>query len=203
MIFFISAIFVGCANQSSPFLTKLNWDYERDEIGRLCKGSSSLSPLCEVKHSNFLRAFETDYIRKDIQLQPHQLSRIVCDALMADTKTMYRSMKFKKCPFEMAAFQDGQITTDWQVIEGKECGLLWWKKKYQAEVQHVITISRSNKKSLCSNISISTEVRERPNENYTWVKGNAEFGRKSFLTIKSCLLSAVENKIIAEERLRR
>lgn len=87
----------------------------------------------------------------------------------------------------------GQITTDWRLIPGKQAGLLWWKKTYQTEVRHVITIKSSSLGEDAAKFTITTEVRERPNDNYPWKDGDAELGRASFERIRDFLLFAIES----------
>lgn len=92
----------------------------------------------------------------------------------------------------IASSNEGQITTDWQRIPGREAGVLWWKKRYDAEVRHVITVKQAFHSSSLSSYSIETEVRERPNANYDWAPANPELGRASFERIKGQLWASIQ-----------
>jgi hypothetical protein len=98
--------------------------------------------------------------------------------------------------WSIADSNEGQITTDWKSIPGKQAGLLWWKKHYQTEVRHIITVRASSTNKDLGAFSIKTEIRERPNENYSWAEGYSELGRKSFERLRDFLLATIE----AEQR---
>lgn len=87
----------------------------------------------------------------------------------------------------IASSNDGQITTDWQAVPGREAGVLWWKKRYDTEVRHVITVKQSMRSERFSSYSIQTEVRERPNPSYAWAPADPELGRTAFLKVKARL----------------
>jgi hypothetical protein len=91
---------------------------------------------------------------------------------------------------------EGQIVTDWKPIRGKNAGLLWWKKEYQSEVRHTITIKQALYSPGRASYSILTEVRERPNPSYGWAAADSELGRKSFEDIKNLLLTSIRAELV-------
>ena len=87
----------------------------------------------------------------------------------------------------IASSNDGQIVTDWQAVPGREAGVLWWKKRYDTEVRHIITVKQAMRSEHLSSYSIQTEVRERPNPSYAWASADPELGRAAFMKIKARL----------------
>lgn len=144
-------------------------------------------------------------IQDQIQLAPTELNAVITKALTENTIPTITSVKTNnekarllsssRQEWGISESHEGQITTDWMPIPGRIAGLLWWKKEYQTEVRHVITIKRSYLTAQFANFTILTEVRERPNSNYDWEEGDPELGRESFKMIKSMLLEAIKKEL--------
>lgn len=99
----------------------------------------------------------------------------------------------------IASSNDGQIVTDWQAVPGREAGVLWWKKRYDTEVRHVITVKQAVRSEHLSSYSIQTEVRERPNPSYAWAPADPELGRAAFLKVKARLWNHILQKSIQKK----
>ncbi len=95
----------------------------------------------------------------------------------------------------IAEIKEGQLMTDWQPIIGKTTGVLFWKKTYETEVRHLITVKGSFEIPYRSGFSITTEVRERPSANYKWSDADPELGRASLTEIKDYLLRAIRARL--------
>lgn len=91
-----------------------------------------------------------------------------------------------------------EITTDWKRVSGKRAGILWWEKQYETQVSHVITIKPSLDSHILTGITVTTTIRERPNENYEWGPGNVELARKEHAAIKAHLVIAILRKMSIE-----
>ena len=139
-------------------------------------------------------------VQSGIKLSPSDLNKVIMDALTQPQKRHAKAgvQTFAEGPkgenigrWGVAESNEGQISTDWEAIPGRMAGLLWWKKEYQTEARHIITINRSYRFSDLTNYSIATEVRERPNSNYQWAPGDPELGRESFSELKLVLLNSV------------
>lgn len=181
------------------------WDYERD-----CIISHFVRPhgvIGTKPKSDGIRGLVGDQIR----LTPDELKSILKNALLQSTPTNGQGLVSASAPFSTPKYfsmyaaswgisdsNEGQITTDWRPIPGRKAGLLFWKKTYQTEVRHTITIKRSFSSYRFANFSIFTEVRERANANYSWVPGDPELGRKSFEELKQILLKSVYSAIDAK-----
>lgn len=100
----------------------------------------------------------------------------------------------------IAESNEGQIITEWKRIKGREGGILWWKKEYETEVRHIITVRSSFNSEHFSDFSIETEVHERANQNYPWSIADPELGRQSLQEIRSLLLDAVQSKMSSESQ---
>ena len=190
LIIILFLAFSGCASKSPTLSGIPIWDYERDEIKR--KDFSDSSGLLLGGLAGGLGGA----VQSEIELTPNDLFHTIEAALVEDTMTENITSTLKVdssaiSRWEISESNEGQIITDWKAINGRTVGLLWWKKEYQTEVRHIITITRSYKSKNYSNFSIETEVRERPNSNYKWAKANPEIGRSSFKEIKNVLLGAV------------
>lgn len=182
--------FSGCATKSPNLSGIPIWNYERDEIKR-----SDFSERAGLLLGGVSVALG-GAVQSEIELTPNDLFHTIEAALVEDTLTENKTSTLRVdssaiSRWEISESNEGQITTDWKAIKGRTVGLFWWKKEYQTEVRHIITITRSYKSQNYSNFSIETEVRERPNSNYKWAKANPELGRSSFKEIKNVLLGAV------------
>jgi hypothetical protein len=191
----IFVAFSGCATKSPTQPGSLIWDYERDEVKRLdfIKKEGAISGEAM---GGIFGAIAGGIIQSEIELKPNDLFRIIESALSEGSLTDEQTSTLKADSiatprWEISESNEGQITTDWKPTKGKTVGLFRWKKEYQTEVRHIITIKRSYKSQDYSNFSIETEVRERPNANYKWAKGNPELGRSSFKEIKKILLDTI------------
>ena len=94
---------------------------------------------------------------------------------------------------------DGQIVTDWQAVPGREAGVLWWKKRYDTEARHIITVKQAMRSEHLSSYSIQTEVRERPSPSYAWAPADPELGRAAFMKIKARLWNHILQKSIQKK----
>lgn len=77
--------------------------------------------------------------------------------------------------------------------------MLWWKKRYDTEVRHVITVKQAVRSEHLSSYSIQTEVRERPNPSYAWAPADPELGRAAFLKVKARLWNHILQKSIQKK----
>ncbi len=200
LFIFVLLVFSSCTTHSPPPLPGIpDWDYERDEIGRtaISNRKETTTQKMAGKIAVTIGGLFGGVVKSEIEIAPNVLFRTIEATL---TKKTLRENEASEQPLGRAAASrwgisesnEGQITTDWKATSGRTVGLFWWKKEYQTEVRHIITIKRSYKSQNHSNFSIDTEVRERPNSNYIWAKGNPEFGRSSFNEIKKALLDAVK-----------
>lgn len=104
--------------------------------------------------------------------------------------------------WSIASSNDGQIVTDWQAVPGREAGVLWWRKRYDTEVRHIITVKQAMPSDHLSSYSIQTEVRERPNPSYAWAPADPELGRAAFMKIKARLWNHILQKSIQKKAAR-
>ncbi len=196
----------ACSTKSLPSPGIPNWDYERDVLGyssaKIGDDNTNLGAILGGIMGSMTGGAIGGMVRSGIQLNPAYLFYVFETALSGPPVlgaiphlTTGRSANFDSTSahrWEISESNEGQIITDWEPIEGKTVGLLWWKKQYQTEVCHTITINISHRSQKYSNFSIDTQVRERPNSKYDWVKGNSELGRESFREIKKVLLNALK-----------
>jgi hypothetical protein len=195
---FILFIIGGCANHSTGIRERISWSYEQDAVGWYCHSSLEKTPLCKLKPyppgwAGLMGS--TTYVYKRIELQVFHLNRVVINAIENSNFSSSHNKSNSNFGFGILSCDSEKIVTEWREILGKESGILWWKRRYISEAKHTITISRSNENHNCSNINISTEVRERPNENHEWTIGDAELGRESFTNLKMVLLTAIEKSL--------
>jgi len=192
----------------------LRWDYERDGLG-IRDNDRKASMLSEFARGRLLSRLEGSPTLDNIELSPSELHAAIVSALApprhflsvgpksSTARTSLAPEGTSAAPADrtadgdergwgIASSNEGQITTDWQRIPGREAGVLWWKKRYDTEVRHVITVKQAFRSSSLSNYSIETEVRERPNANYDWAPGNPELGRASFERIKGQLWVSIQ-----------
>jgi hypothetical protein len=170
------------------------WDYERDEVrgnAGAVSGTTILPGLLDILLDRHLirETVIGGLVDDEINLTPNKLKVAIKTALAESTQVKIQlptsdSGDSDATQWTVSESYKGQIITDWKPTPGKEKGLFWWKKTYQAEVRHIISIKRSYRSPHHSNFSIFTEVRERPNSNYKWVQGDPELGRASFEDIK-------------------
>lgn len=205
----------ACATPDAPVTPAyLHWDYERDELGINEIGRTS-GLLLEMARSNLFGALRGSSPLDNLELSPGELHAAIVSALApprhflaamprsGTSRTSLAPDSATAAPtasttdgdergWGIASSNEGQITTDWQRIPGREAGFLWWKKRYDTEVRHVITVKQAFRSSSLSGYSIETEVRERPNANYDWVPANPELGRASFERIKGQLWTSIQ-----------
>lgn len=193
---------------------RLSWDYERDgqgdgETDR--RGGGSHFDVFGRLFSDFTGGARLD----NIALSPEELQAAIVSALapprhflaaMPRSGTSRTSLAPEVAPaaptdrstdaadrgWGIASSNEGQITTDWQRIPGREAGVLWWKKRYDTEVRHIITVKQALHARSLSSYSLETEVRERPNANYDWAPADPELGRASFERIKGQLWESIQ-----------
>lgn len=194
----------------------LRWDYERDGLG-IRDNDRKASMLSEFARGRLLSRLEGSPTLDNIELSPGELQAAIVSALApprhflsavprsSTARTSLAPEGATGAPADsttdgdergwgIASSNEGQITTDWQRIPGREAGFLWWKKRYDAEVRHVITVKQAFRSVSLSNYSIETEVRERPNANYDWAPANPELGRTSFERIKGQLWASIQTQ---------
>lgn len=194
----------------------LHWDYERDGLG-----VSEIGPKGRMLHfevlGRMLGVVQGRPTLDNIALSPEELHAAIVSALApprhflsaaprsGTSRTSLAPEGTAAAPADrtadgdergwgIASSNEGQITTDWQRIPGREAGVLWWKKRYDTEVRHVITVKQAFRSSSLSNYSIETEVRERPNASYDWAPANPELGRASFERIKGQLWASIQTQ---------
>lgn len=200
----LGAILILGACAHKPPRGAIEWDYERNEIGL---GSLVIGGVFGGLYSAPKSTIVGGMVANRIALSPDKLQKEMMTVLQNHATPSIHYFKSEKRSsiqrpvknFGIADVNQGVIITDWKPIEGREAGLLWWKKKYEAQVRHTITIKRSYESSEYTNFSIHTEVRERPNNNYDWSTGDAELGRAEFKKIRNVLLAMVKSLIPAEE----
>ena len=205
----------ACATADGPATQgHLRWDYERDGLGigdddrqrRMLSGMAGARLFDPLRGASPL---------DNIELSPGELQAAIVSALApprhflsavprsSTARTTLAPEGTAAAPADrtadgdergwgIASSNEGQITTDWQRIPGREAGVLWWKKRYDAEVRHVITVKQAFRSRSLSSYSIETEVRERPNANYDWAPANPELGRASFERIKGQLWESIQ-----------
>jgi hypothetical protein len=194
----------------------LHWDYERDGLG-ISENDRKGRMLSELARSNLFGSLRGASPLDNIELSPGELQAAIVSALapprhflsaVPRSSTVRTSLAPESTAappadrtadgdergWGIASSNEGQITTDWQRIPGREAGVLWWKKRYDTEVRHVITVKQAFRSSSLSSYSIETEVRERPNANYDWAPANPELGRASFERIKGQLWVSIQTQ---------
>lgn len=176
-----TALITNIFNQGIPLKTR--------ELSKVI--SHGISP--QESHSSTLRIAQTRNIK------PTTTS----SAFALESTTPVSNNATKDVPKEptsitwtLAEYHPDKLVTSWQSIPGREAGLLWWKTLYLTEVRHTVTIKPSIDNLSLSNFVIATEVRERPNENYSWEAGNAEAGRASQNKFKHVVLLAIQDELI-------
>lgn len=186
----------------SLYLNNSTWNFERDEII-----SKNIYMSHGIVNYYFNRIkYEENKIdsifNNEITLSASELKELISNVLMGkkynDTSidvTVTKSVESNNYNWGISESNNDKITTDWVKIKGKESGVLWWKKEFDTEVRHVITITKSDKFPVCTNFSISTQVRERPNANYAWTEANVELGYSSFKELKNSCLLAIKHEL--------
>ena len=205
----------ACATVDGPARPEhLHWDYERDGLG-IRDNDRKASMFSEFTRGRLLSRLEGSPTLDNFELSPSELHAAIVSALApprhfltamprsgtsrsslapegAAAAPADRTADGDERSWGIASSNEGQITTDWQRIQGREAGFLWWKKRYDTEVRHVITVKQAFRSSSLSSYSIETEVRERPNANYDWAPANPELGRTSFERIKGQLWAFIQ-----------
>lgn len=205
----------ACATVDGPARPEhLHWDYERDGLG-IGENDRHGRMLSDMAISNLFGTLRGASPLDNIALSPEELHAAIVSALApprhfltamprsgtsrtslapegAAAAPADRTADGDERSWGIASSNEGQITTDWQRIPGREAGVLWWKKRYDAEVRHVITVKQAFRSRSLSSYSIETEVRERPNANYDWAPANPELGRASFERIKGQLWASIQ-----------
>lgn len=193
-------VLAGCATQpAKPGLPR--WDYDETRILNITAAhAGALIGGFAERHTMVAQRATIEGMQEGIDLTPSELSRVILRALtprstkIADSAIVHTSTSpsITMGSWTVSDSNEGQITTDWKTIPGKTAGLFSWKKEYDTQVRHIISIAKSSLSSHQTNFSILTEVRERPNKNYDWVSADPELGRKSFENIKDTLLTSVQ-----------
>ncbi len=205
----------ACATPDAPVTpAHLHWDYERDGLG-ISEIDRKGRMWSDLPMGRLLGRLQGSAPLDNLELSAGELHAAIVSALAPPRRflaAMPRSgtSRASLAPegttaapadsttdgsergWGIASSNEGQITTDWQRIPGREAGFLWWKKRYDTEVRHVITVKQAFRSSSLSSYSIETEVRERPNANYDWAPANPELGRASFERIKDQLWASIQ-----------
>jgi hypothetical protein len=203
IVLVVAVSWTACAPQRRA-TDPLRWDFERDAHRGALAGAAAGSYIGELLGGAIGAAVSVGGMINDgIPLTPTELNRIVSEALAPALERvpatarslMPTPVASAGAPWTVAESNQGQFTTDWRPIRGRTAGVLWWKKTYESEVHHVITIMPSYRSPALANLSVITEVRERPNAQYPWVAGDAELGRPSFESLKNMLLATIRATI--------
>ena len=176
-----TALITNIFNQGIPLKTR--------ELSKVI--SHGISP--QESHSSTLRIAQTRNIKPTTTSSAFALESTTPVSNNA-TKDVIKEPT--SITWTLAEYHPDKLVTSWQSIPGREAGLLWWKTLYLTEVRHTVTIKPSIDNLSLSNFVIATEVRERPNENYSWEAGNAEAGRASQNKFKHVVLLAIQDELI-------
>ena len=201
-------LLAGCATEQKRSGLPI-WDFERDEIKDSTEGAmlgvasgAGFGALLGGLNGAGAGITVGGVIQDSVELTPPELNRVISNAL-APTAVLSAptvlSLNSAAVPnvtqWTISESNEGQIITDWKPIPGKKVGVLWWEKKFECEVRHLITIKRSYRSSQLTNFTVVTEVRERPNVNYPWASADPELGRASFENLKNLLLISVRAEL--------
>lgn len=209
----------ACATADAPIDATarpghLQWDYERDGLG-IGESDRQGRMFSDMARSNLFGPLRGASPLDNIELSPGELQAAIVSALVpprhflsalprsgsartslapegAAAAPTDRTADGDERSWGIASSHEGQITTDWQRIPGREAGVLWWKKRYDTEVRHVITVKQAFRSRSLSSYSIETEVRERPSAHYDWAPANPELGRASFERLKGQLWETIQ-----------
>jgi hypothetical protein len=109
------------------------------------------------------------------------------------TASITKSLHAANPPIPIQSSRDGEISTDWLPVPGKTTGVLLWKREWQAQAKHTITVRPSfGDPTNRSEVSVATEVRERPNNNYPWEPADDSWlGEVSLKTLESLIFMSV------------
>lgn len=187
------------------------WDFEQDEVRATLTGAIIGGVLGAILDGNAGRssgavigAAVGGAIQYGIELPAPELGRLIASTLAPSLsgKAARGALSLtESAPEEpkerwsIADSNEGQITTDWKPIPGRSAGILWWEKIYEAEVRHVITVKQSFREPKYSNISVVTQVRERPNSKYPWSEADSELGRTSFSGLRDLLVQTISAEV--------
>lgn len=213
----------GCASTPSPG-EPLTWDYERD--GQAARREQHARGFFESlgKWNNLGLLGGTPEPLEELTLSPRELNRAILEALAPRQRVAtfmsrspsnlslagqptgrdsasgaHASEASPQGTWSIASSNDGQIVTDWQAVPGREAGVMWWKKRYEAEVRHIVTVRQAMHAANLSSYSIQTEVRERPNPSYAWTSADPELGRADFLKVKAQLWHHIQRQSMAKK----
>lgn len=93
------------------------------------------------------------------------------------------------------------VTTGWVPIAGRTTGILWWSRRWPAEVKHTVLVTPSvSHPNTHSTFAMISQVRERPNEHYPWSTGDATLADASFTSLRSILILELR-KILASKNV--
>lgn len=148
--------------------------------------------------------FTGNAVQQGIELTSEELKLVILRSLTQNEFSSASDMQLinpvsenSRDIWTISSSNDGQITTDWKPINGRTAGVLWWVKKYNCEVRHIIIVNKMlNNPNQKLEYKIITEVRERPNENYSWQTADPELGRYSYEIIKNTINSAINRESV-------
>ena len=96
-------------------------------------------------------------------------------------------------PLSIEVSIPGELQTSWITVPGKQTGILWWQREWEARVQHTIRVRPDFvDPSKRSGFIVLTRAEERPNPNYPWTQADREIAEKAAELLRSNLIRKVE-----------